>query len=88
MEARHVEMMWPWAVQAVEKLEKEGPGQGRPVGAETRRETREACDLWRVEVGVGRRRLGRAWAGVKPLCLGGGCGEEGMKESGRLEAGM
>lgn len=28
---RHVEVMWPRAVQAVEKLEKEGPGQGRPV---------------------------------------------------------
>lgn len=87
MEVRHVEVMWPWAVQAVEKLEKEGPGQGRPVGAETHRETREACDLWLVEVDVGRRR-GRAWAGVKRLCLGGGCGEGGMKESIGLEAGM
>lgn len=86
MEVRQVEVMWPWAVQAVEKLGKEE--QGCPVGAETRRENREACDMWLVEVDLGRRRLGRAWAGVKRLCLGGGCGEEGMKESVRLEAGM
>lgn len=57
MKVRPLEVMWPWAAQAPETLEKERPSrQGCSVGAENR----EAWDMWMGGDRVGRgRSLGK-----------------------------